>query len=613
MAKRLLVIDPDNQGQFFLSVEAGTMMIGGDPNNAEVVLRDLHIARIRCEIEVEEDLVVVGAPANADSAADNQSTGGQQLHPGEAIHVGHSHLRLEVADTGPAMDSSETLTDDIPGFASEAPTDELRLVEVAHPPPAAAATVAPPAAEPEQSLLKQLHAIDGGDQGRFFPLPESGTVTLGKSQKYADIVLNDLYVSRVHCELAIDGDQVVVTHVEGQNGTLINGQRITQPQELRVGEVLRLGNSHLRLEVAMVEDGPSKDREDEAETLALADEAEAEAAEEEAFEVVEEDDNDQDEAEEVEEVEEAEGAPVAGAGASYCLPHAPTDQLLALEDQAFGHFQIGRLLGRGQSGLVFRAQDVKNNRVVALKVLSPDFPKNDVELQNFVRALRVTPNLHHAHLVTVYGAGKIGSYCWISREYVDGESVARLITRLNNGEPFDWTRACRVAIHLGKVLSFLHHHRVVHGNLTPRNVLVAKATQTTKLADLMVHQALDGSRLQRAIVEKKLLAELPYLAPEQTEPKAVVNQLSDIYSLGAVLYALLTGQPPFNGNSTAEVLAQMRDGKIVKPTKFDPDVPVHFEAAVLKMLARRPEKRYQSAAEMLEVLEPIASMNDIEG
>jgi serine/threonine-protein kinase len=288
------------------------------------------------------------------------------------------------------------------------------------------------------------------------------------------------------------------------------------------------------------------------------------------------------------------------------------DKLLELEDQVLGHFKIGALLGRGHSSLVFRALDQKNNQSVALKVLSPDFPKTDAELQRFVRAMKVLPQLAHTNLPVLYGAGRTGAYCWIAREHVEGESVARQVQRLKEGAAkFDWTRACRVAVHLGNVLDFLHGHKVTHGNLTPRNILVRVSDRATKLADLMLNQALEGSQLQKAILGRKLVAELAYMPPEQTDPHAPATPVADLYALGAVLYALLTGEPPFSGETPKEVLTQVRTGKVAKPSRHQKGIPADFEAAVLKLLARRPEDRFQSAVEMLAAIDPLIHEHEI--
>jgi serine/threonine protein kinase len=302
----------------------------------------------------------------------------------------------------------------------------------------------------------------------------------------------------------------------------------------------------------------------------------------------------------------------AEAGAdSYLLPHSPVDPLLELEGQTFGHFKIDNLLGRGQSGLVFRAQDFKTKQTVSLKVIAADFPASEAELSRFVAAVKTASSLHHPALVTVNAAGKSGHYCWLSREYLEGESLTRRIRRLNEGGKPDWKAACRLALHLATLLDFLHRHKVAHGNITPRNVLIRASDQMTKLADLMLNRALEGSKLQKAILPNKLLTELPYMAPEQTEPHAPLTPLGDIYALGVVLYATLTGKPPFTGDTPKAVLCQMHRGKVVPPSKLQRGIPPLMETAVLMMMARRPEERFQSAPDVLEALESFAEKHDI--
>ena len=310
---------------------------------------------------------------------------------------------------------------------------------------------------------------------------------------------------------------------------------------------------------------------------------------------------------------EADGAQAGTASDSFMLPHSPVDQLLELEGQTFGHFKIESLLGRGQSGLVFRAQDHKSKQTVSLKVLAADFPASDTELSRFVAALKTASSLHHPSLVTVHSAGKSGAYCWLSREYVEGESLTRRIRRLQEGGKPDWKAACRLAVHLASLLDFLHRHKVAHGNITPRNVLIRTCDQMTKLADLMLNRALEGSKLQKATLGKKLLTELAYMAPEQTDPHAAATPLGDIYSLGVVLYAVLTGKPPFTGETPKAVLSQIRAAKVVPPTKLQRGIPALFETNVLMMMAHRPEERFQNAGEMLEAIKSFADKHEIEG
>jgi hypothetical protein len=572
MAKRILVIESDDRGHFFLSIDRGTLTGGDSPGQPEFTIRDVHVGRVRCEVEVEEGIVEVTArPTRVGESGLKRS-----LHAGDEIRIKNTQFRLQSAGAEGAA-------------AARTGSGDAR--RPAEPAPASAAT-APVAAAGPLKGPKQLRVIDGADAGRSFRLPASGSQSIGKSSRHSDIVLHDLYVSRVHCTLEVQGDKVLVTHVEGENGTQINGTRINGKQELRGGDVLRVGNSQLRLEAAGASSKATERAADEEELPVVGEEVVAE--------------------EEQTDVAVGSAAKSPAGGDSITRRHAPVEQLLGLEDHVLSHYRVGPLLGRGHSGVVFRAQDLKSNQVVALKVLSPDFPANPAELQRFAGVLKATPHLHHVNLVTLYGAGKSGHCCWIAREYVEGESASRWIQRQQSNDKVDWTRAGRVALDLGRALGFLHEHKVVHGNITPRNVLIRSGDHLAKLADLMLAQALEGSKLQQAILEKKLLAELPYLAPEQADPEAAVDDLADLYSLGAVVYALLTGRPPFAGTSPQEVIAQVRKGQVPRPSSFQRGIPSAFEAIVLKLLAKHPEERYATAAELLADLDSIAQEHGLE-
>jgi pSer/pThr/pTyr-binding forkhead associated (FHA) protein len=549
MSTQRLVID-DDHGQFSLAVRDGTLTVGTDPAHAGLVLAQLRIVRIHCEVEVEGPVLVGQGPTAAGAPPH-----GQQLRPGEALHVGTAHLLL------------------VPGPDAPSPTE----APSAGPPPNA-----PPEPGPSPApagVGKRLVVIDGADLGAAYAIADTGRTIVGNSHRHANIVLHDLYVARVHCELHVEDGRVFVTHNQGRGGTLINGKEITV-QELQLGDVLRVGNSHLRFEIGAVEAPAPRAPADDQATIAV---APGEA-----------------------DVKNGPTPPPSG----HSLPVAP-DPLAQLEGHVVGQYQFGALLGRGLSGLVFRARHRQSNQEVTVKVLSPEFPETDAEAQSFVRALKVVAPLRHPHLVPLYATGKTGRYCWIAREYIEGESVATLVPRFHAEGKLGWKRACRVAVHLGRVFEFLEEHRIAPSRLTPANVLVHRDTRMTRLADVMLDQALRGSRLEEIIREKRQLAELPYSAPELTEPGAVADHRAGLYGLGAVLYALLTGQPPFTGVSPAEIIARVRKEALVKPSKVLRDMPAPFEAAVVKLLARRPDDRFQTAAELLAVVEPIANMHEI--
>ncbi|HEX5272340.1 MAG TPA: FHA domain-containing serine/threonine-protein kinase, partial [Gemmataceae bacterium] len=431
-----------------------------------------------------------------------------------------------------------------------------------------------------------------------FVLPETGTVSLGKDRKYADFILHDLYVARAHCRLKIVGDKVEVIDDDG-HGIQINGKKAIR-QELGLGDVLRVGNSHLRLEAVVQGEEFAK--------VAGAGAA-APAEDDEPVELTVMEEGDDVEGAEVIEEEEEESEPVpAGASEAVRLLAAWRVKLSGLSGQTFGHYKLGEVLGRGRCGVVFQAEDDRTKQAVALKVFSPQFPQGNEELQRFAAGMKGLLPLRHPNLVSLLGAGKTGTYTWVAREFVEGESASNLIRRQVRKEEYDVAKACRVAVQVGRALDFARQQRLRHGKVNPANILLRKGGRVVKLADLMLGGILEGSQLGRAVLEHRPAAELGYLAPEQADPEAFVDELSDIYGLGAVVYALLTGRPPFVGDTEEEVLEHLRGStRVPRPTTINPDVPADLEKVVMKMVARRQEDRYQTPGELLADLKPVVA------
>ena len=215
--------------------------------------------------------------------------------------------------------------------------------------------------------------------------------------------------------------------------------------------------------------------------------------------------------------------------------------------------------------------------------------------------MKAANSLRHANLVGLHGAGKNAGYCWLARDYVEGKNLAQLIQQCKEEGQFKWKRAGRLAVHLARALVFLHEHKITHGNITPANVLFSEADKVFRLADVTLADALAGSQLQGLASERKRSAESPFRAPEQLDGKGPVEQRTDLYGLGAVVYALLTGEPPSRGEND----------KLIKPSKLQPNIPAAFESVVLRLLAKAPADRYASTSAVLAEVEPIAKEHDI--
>ncbi len=406
-------------------------------------------------------------------------------------------------------------------------------------------------------MLGQLIVVAGPEQGQKFDLEEGLTLKLGRGQE-SDSKFTDPHVSRKHCEVRVQNGNVLLIDAGSAAGTLIGDKKITQ-HALRPGEIFQIGSTKIRY--------------------------------------VREPDVD--------------GTTMVPTGAQTGPTPEKVGQLQDLVGSTVGHFQIESVIAKGQSGLVFLAKDTKEDREVAFKVLWPEFSKGEDDMQRFVRAMKTMLPLRHPNLVSIYGAGKTGSYCWIAMEYVKGENLTQVIQRIGTAGMLDWRYAHRVAVHIARALVYAQQQHIIHRNLTPQNILIQTSDKTAKLGDLMLAKALEGNMAADITKPGELLGDVRYISPERTRRDADVDGRSDVYGLGAVTYALLTGRPPCEAGSLPETIKKIRQDEPVKPKKFQLSIPDLFEGLVMKTLAKQPSERFQTPAELLAELERIGKYQGV--
>jgi serine/threonine-protein kinase len=277
-----------------------------------------------------------------------------------------------------------------------------------------------------------------------------------------------------------------------------------------------------------------------------------------------------------------------------------------LVGQPLSHFRVGPVIAQGRTGVVFRATDTKDNKEVALKVFFPDFSQDDDEKQRFLRAMKTVLPLRHPHLVTTNAAGRVGPLCWVSMELVEGVSLAPAVRHAATGAG-DWRVALRVVIHVARALAFLHAQPIYHRNITPNNILLRTADSTIKLGDMMTAKAQEGKLARQVTAAGEILGEVRFLSPEQTVNASAGDGRADLYSLGAAAYAILTGRAPLEGKNSVETILKIRQAEPAPLRQSQPTLPPLFESAVMKLLAKKPEARFQSAGELLGHLGPLAA------
>jgi serine/threonine protein kinase len=425
-------------------------------------------------------------------------------------------------------------------------------------------------------MQAQLFVTVGADKGRVFDVPVHDSSFVGRSRSAA-FCLNDAGVSRIHCQIEFDGNTIRVADLKSTHGTFVNDQRVEGQQELHSGDLIRVGSTLLLL---LCRDASEQSTLD---PMHMPVPAAAEVPRNTPPEI-----------------EWAPAAPVARA--------AQPENIDELVGTTLASYQVGAIVAKGHTGVVFRARDGRTGKEVALKVLQPQFSTTEEDKQRFGRAMRTMLPLRHPNLVAIHNAGKSGLYRWIAMEFVDGESLRQRIQRLGVAGMLDWRQVHRIAVDISRALEYAHSKKIIHRNITPTNILIRTEDKVAKLGDLMLVKALEGNLAADVTHLGELVGDVSYLSPEGTLGQGSLDGRSDIYSLGATLYTALTGRPPFEAGTPARLIRKIQEQAPKRPSECQNYLPGLIDALVLRMLDKRPENRFQTAAELLAELERIRSV-----
>jgi YVTN family beta-propeller protein len=257
-------------------------------------------------------------------------------------------------------------------------------------------------------------------------------------------------------------------------------------------------------------------------------------------------------------------------------------------------YRIEALLGRGGMGIVYRAEDLRLGRNVALKLLAPELTRDERFRSRFLTESRLAASIDHAGIVPIYEAGDSDGQLYIAMRYVDGTDLGSLLRREGALDP---ARAVDLVSQLAHALDAAHAHGLVHGDVKPSNALIAVegAAEHVYLADFgLTRSVADGGA---TTTNEQLVGTVDYLAPECLAGQAADGR-ADIYALGCVLYAALTGEVPFPRDSDVETIFAHLEDEPPRPSQRHAGVPVAFDAVVARALAKEPDRRFQSGAEL---------------
>jgi serine/threonine-protein kinase len=257
-----------------------------------------------------------------------------------------------------------------------------------------------------------------------------------------------------------------------------------------------------------------------------------------------------------------------------------------MADGKLGSWVIDREIGRGGMGTVYLARhDAADGdpRQAAVKVLAPELAADPGFLERFRREIDTLRQLHHPNIVQLYEAGTQDGRHYYAMEYVPGKDCEQLRTELGR---LPWKDVLSIALQVAPALKHAHDRGVIHRDIKPHN-LIRTDDGTVKLTDFGIARVFAGKSLT---VTGGLVGTAEYVSPEQAAGKPVTNR-SDLYSLGVVLYTLLTGQPPFEGSDVVDLLHKHRYAQFDRPKRLVPDLPYDFDDIVCRLLAKNPADR----------------------
>src|SRR6266567_2131985 len=260
------------------------------------------------------------------------------------------------------------------------------------------------------------------------------------------------------------------------------------------------------------------------------------------------------------------------------------------------HYAIERQIGAGGMATVYLARDLKHDRAVALKVLRPELAAV-LGIERFLSEIRVTAQLQHPHILPLFDSGQAGGLIYYVMPYVEGETLRR---RLEREKQLPIDEAVGLTANVAAALDYAHRHGVVHRDIKPENVLFQD--HQAVVADFGIALAVSAAAGSRLTQTGLSLGTPQYMSPEQATGDRLIDARSDIYSLAAVLYEMLAGEPPHTGPTVQSVIAKVVTDRPRPLRQLRDSVPPHVEAAVLKALAKVRADRFQTAAQFADSL-----------
>ena len=267
-------------------------------------------------------------------------------------------------------------------------------------------------------------------------------------------------------------------------------------------------------------------------------------------------------------------------------------------------YKLLEKIGEGGMGIVYKAKCTLLNRLVAVKILKTELSDNKDFINRFKREANSIASLSHTNIVNVYDVGSEKNINFIVMEYINGKTLKQVIKENVRLKSFN---TVNISLQIAKALEYAHKNNIIHRDIKPDNILVTE-DNIVKLTDFGIAKVADAETLTNS---NKIIGSVHYFSPEQAKGN-FVDCRTDIYALGIVMYELITGQVPFNGENSISVAIMHVQKIVIPPNKVITDIPLNINAIILKALEKEPINRFQTAKELTEVLKAIEANPNLE-
>ena len=429
-----------------------------------------------------------------------------------------------------------------------------------------------------------LYEADKGARTVLSELTSGDRLLIGRGQT-VQVWINDKNISREHCAISYQNDQILIEDLKSRNGTFVNGQRIVQHTPLRDGDQVKLAStSYFNISFQQItndfgQPGPSNSP---AQAVRLPTSALPRPDSEEPTI-------------RVPNIEKEPAPSPPPERRTAARPLRSKD--FSLVGEEFNGYQIVDKIGIGGMAVVYKAVHHGLNRTVAVKTLAQRLIQNPKAVRRFLNVAKIAGQLSHPNIVQIYDSGTLDQYgiYYYVMEFVAGESLNNV---LKENKKLPVSRACKIVGYIANALTYANKRNIIHRDINPSNILVG-SEDVPKLIGLGLSKCLDDE--MTALTQPgKGMGMVGYIAPEQLMDATQADHRSDIYSLGAVFYRCLCGQTPYDTKNMREYFNCIHKRiPPIPPNELNSEIPMAINDMILKTLHFSPEDRYQNAENFL--------------